>query len=137
VTVLMLVITLISCGGSGGSDGGGGGGGGVLISVNPKTRTLFPTQQQQFTATVTGSTNNAVNWTASLGTIDASGLYTAPPVTSTSMATVTAVALADVTRSSSATVTIQQPTQSGSYTLTITATSGGVTQSTTAVLNVQ
>jgi hypothetical protein len=137
LTVLMLAITLISCGGSGGSSGGGGGGGGVSVSVSPKTRSLFPTQQQQFTATVTGSTNNAVNWTASLGTVDASGLYTAPAVTSTSLASVTAVALADVTRSSTATVTIQQPTQSGSYTLIITATSGSLSQSTTAILNVQ
>jgi len=138
LVILMLVVTLVSCGGSGGSGGGGGGsGGGVAVSVNPKSKSLFPTQQQQFTATVTGSTNNAVDWTASMGTIDGSGMYTAPPVTSTSAATVTAVALADVTRSASATVTIQAPTASGSYTLTIMATSGSQSQSTTAILNVQ
>jgi len=134
--ILMLMLTLVSCGGSGGSDGGGGGGG-VTISVSPKTKSLFPTQQQQFTATVAGSTNNAVNWTASLGTVDAAGLYTAPAVTTTSAATITAVALADVTRSASAAVTIQPPTAPGSYTLTISATSASLLQTTTAVLNVQ
>jgi hypothetical protein len=112
----------------------------VTISVSPTTKSLFPTQQQQFTATVAGTTNVGVNWAVSSGPgmVDATGLYTAPAsVTSTTQATVTAVALADVTKSAGAAVTIQEPTPSGSYTVTVLGMSGSASQSTPVTLNVQ
>src|SRR2546421_6350048 len=43
------------------------------VTVSPNSATLTPGQQQQFTA----SASSAVTWTATGGTIDASGLYTA------------------------------------------------------------
>jgi hypothetical protein len=136
IVVLATALMLGSCGGTGG--GWSSGGGGVTISVSPATKTLFPTQQQQFTATVAGSSNTGVNWTASTGTVDGNGLYTAPAsVTASTQATVTAVALADVTRSAQATVTIQAPTPSGSYTITITATMGSLKPTTSATLTVE
>jgi hypothetical protein len=59
----------------------------------------------QFTATVQGTvTDKSVSWKASLGSITASGLYTAPSKVGTD--TVTATSNADSTRSGSATVTV-------------------------------
>src|SRR5207248_6888658 len=43
------------------------------VTVSPNSATLTPGAQQQFTA----SASSAVTWTATGGTIDASGLYTA------------------------------------------------------------
>jgi hypothetical protein len=42
------------------------------VSVSPATATLYAGQTQQFTA------STAVIWTASAGTVNPSGLYTAP-----------------------------------------------------------
>ena len=49
---------------------------GVLVS--PSVLTLRPGAQQQFSASVTGSSSRRVFWTASCGTITVDGLYTAP-----------------------------------------------------------
>jgi hypothetical protein len=63
----------------------------------------------QYTATVTGATNQAVSWTASAGTIDATtGLYVAPSsVPNPATVTITAAAQADSTATTSTTVTVQ------------------------------
>jgi hypothetical protein len=150
VMALLLVSTIVlsSCGGgSSGGGGGGGGGGGVAVSVTPHTASKFPTEQQSFTAAVSGNANTAVTWqvngvtggNVSVGTIDAAGLYTAPAVVPSpnNPVMVTAVSQADVTRSGSATVTLKAPTPTGTYTVTITATAGSVVQTTTATLVVQ
>ncbi len=149
VVVIMVLCVVgaieISCGG-GSSGGGGGGGGSVVVSVNPRTASKFPTQTQQFTAGVSGSSNTQVTWqvngatggSPAAGTIDNTGLYTAPgAVPNPATVTVTAVAQADVTKSGAAIVTIQSPTPTGTYAVTITATVGSVTQTTTAALVVQ
>ena len=84
----------------------------VSISVNPTTATLFGTQTQQFTATVSGS-NPAVTWSinpSTVGTISTAGLYTAPgTVSSQQTVTVTATSVADTTKLASATVTLKPP----------------------------
>jgi len=85
---------------------GGGGGGGVSVSISPASITLSPSGTQQFTANVTGTANTAVTWTASLGSVNSSGLYTAPVVQSQTQATVTATSQADSSKSASAVVTI-------------------------------
>ncbi len=59
---------------------------------------------QQFTATVTGTTNTAVTWSATGGSISSSGLYTAPSTAGTYTVKVTSVA--DNTKSASATITV-------------------------------
>ncbi len=92
---------------------------GVSISVNPTSASVAPDATQQFTATVTGSTNTAASWAvdgtpggnSSIGTIDATGLYTAPSATGTH--TVTATSAADPTRSANATVNVQNPPPPG------------------------
>jgi len=63
----------------------------------------------QFTAATNDSTG--VTWTASAGTIDSSGSYTAPAGPQSSTATVTATSKADPTKSSSATVNVVSPGQ--------------------------
>jgi len=87
----------------------------VSVQVAPQSPTLGPGQTQQFTATVTGTTNTAVTWSVNgvaggntaLGTTSANGLYTAPAaVPSTNPVTVTATSAADPTKSASAAVTI-------------------------------
>ena len=60
----------------------------IVIAVSPLNVTVNLAQTQQFTATVSGTSNTAVSWTvngvvggsATIGTISAAGLYTAPAV---------------------------------------------------------
>jgi len=83
----------------------------VAVSVSPASATLTANGQQQFTATVTGTSNTAVNWSMSpsVGTLTTSGLYTAPGTISTSQTiTITATSAADSTKSATATVTLKR-----------------------------
>ena len=86
----------------------------VSVSVSPASATLYGGQTQQFTATVVNTTNTAVTWTISptgTGTIDSSGLYTAPTTISTQQTvTVTATSQASTTASASSTVTLMPKT---------------------------
>jgi hypothetical protein len=84
----------------------------VAVQVTPATAALTINQQQQFTATVTGTTNTAVTWTMNpqAGTLSTSGLYTAPAtITATQTVTVTATSAADTTKTASSTVTLNPP----------------------------
>jgi hypothetical protein len=87
----------------------------VQVAVSPSSASVGTFLTQQFTPTVTGTTNTAVTWAvngvvggnATVGTIDASGLYTAPgtpPASST--VTISATSAADPTAVGFATVTI-------------------------------
>jgi chitodextrinase len=82
----------------------------VSVAVAPTSATLQPGQTQQFTATVSGSANTAVTWTATGGTISTSGLYTAGSTTGSF--SVTATSVADTTKSASAGVQITTATTS-------------------------
>ncbi len=87
----------------------------VSVTLNQATATVIVTNAVQFTATVTGSTNTAVNWSvngtaggsSATGTINTNGLYTAPAIVPSSITvTVTATSQANSGASASATVTI-------------------------------
>lgn len=80
----------------------------VAVSVGPSSPTVTSGGVLQFTASVTGSSNTAVTWSISAGggSISATGLYTAPPVTSQQVYTVTATSLADSSKSASVNVTV-------------------------------
>ena len=80
----------------------------VTVSVTPATPTAILGSTQQFSTTVRGTTNTAVTWsTPGPGTINSSGLYTAPDtLTTPKTVTVTATSQADTTKSGSATITI-------------------------------
>jgi hypothetical protein len=77
------------------------------VSVSPTAVTLQTGAQQQFAAVVSGSSNTAVTWSASGGTISASGRYTAPGTAGTY--TITALSGADTTKSASALVVVSVP----------------------------
>jgi Bacterial Ig-like domain (group 2) len=83
----------------------------ITVSVTPTMATVAVGKTQQFTATVTGSSNTAVTWSVvggpSNGTISSTGLYTATAtVPNPAQVTVTATAHADSTKSASATITV-------------------------------
>jgi hypothetical protein len=93
----------------------------VAVAVSPKTTALQTGQTQQFTASVTGATNLAVNWAVSastgvaVGTISNSGLYTAPPppITGPQTNTVSACSVVDPTKCDTATVSLISTTPVG------------------------
>ena len=80
----------------------------VIVSVGPSGTTLEASQTQQFTANVTNAADTSVTWSISpsVGTIDQTGLYTAPSVTKQEVITVTATSNADSTKTGTATMTL-------------------------------
>ena len=112
-------------------------GGQVSVQVSPTNATLTSGATQQFTATVTGTSQTGVTWTASQGTVSSSGLYTAPDVTSPTSATVTATSVADNTAKGTASVTINPNGNPGPPVITTSslppATSGSPYSATLAV----
>ncbi|HWH57843.1 MAG TPA: putative Ig domain-containing protein [Terriglobales bacterium] len=80
----------------------------VSVNVTPGSAVVQTSGTVQFSASVSGSTNTGVTWKAGLGTINSSGLYTAP--TSGGTDTVIATSQADTTKAASATVTVQSST---------------------------
>ena len=94
----------------------------VTVQVSPAAVTLAPGAAQAFSATVTGTADGAVTWSAPGGTITTAGRFTAPAMTGSFV--VTATSLADSTASGSATVTVQAPPTPGTgVTLTLAQTS--------------
>ncbi len=77
---------------------------GVVVTMNPTTATVQTGTTKQFTASVTGTTDTSVTWTATGGSVSSNGLYTAPATAGTY--TVKATSVADTTKSASATVTV-------------------------------
>jgi hypothetical protein len=62
----------------------------AAISISPRTISLQAGQTEQFSTTVTGSSSPAIAWTASAGTINNTGLYTAPAAAGTYSVTASA-----------------------------------------------
>ncbi len=80
----------------------------VTVSVSPPSANSALKGTTQFTATVTGSGNTAVTWTATAGMVSPTGLYTAPPAMPASpVVTVRATSVADATKWAQATVNLQ------------------------------
>jgi arylsulfate sulfotransferase len=80
----------------------------IAVTVSPQTAAVAPGQTMQFTATVVND-SSGVTWSvsgASGGTIDASGNFTAPAVTTNATATIIATSKTDSTKSGSASVTV-------------------------------
>ncbi len=82
--------------------------GAVSVAVDPAAATVPAGGSLTFSATVTGSTVGAVDWTvqegSSCGAVTSAGVYTAPATAATCH--VVATAQADATRSAAATVTV-------------------------------
>jgi hypothetical protein len=117
----------------------------VAVSVQPTSASVYTNGQQQFTATVTGTTNTQVNWTvntiaggnATYGTITTSGLYTAPAsVPSPATATVTATSQVDTSKTGSATVAVLPSTPVGTFTVTVQGSGGPLNRTTDLTLKI-
>ncbi|HET9308596.1 MAG TPA: aryl-sulfate sulfotransferase [Candidatus Sulfotelmatobacter sp.] len=78
----------------------------ITVSISPQAAAIGTGQSTQFSVTTNDSTG--VTWTASAGTIDANGNYTAPSPQGTT-ATVTAKSKQDPTRTATATVNVVPP----------------------------
>jgi DNA-binding beta-propeller fold protein YncE len=97
----------------------------VAITITPTTASVITNRTQQFSGAVTGNSNTAITWTLTCaqnvaantcGSIDATGLYTAPATiptvtssgttTTEPTVTITATAQADTSKTASATLTI-------------------------------
>ncbi len=78
----------------------------VSVTVSPSSASVISGNTAQFSASVSGTSNPAVTWTASAGSISAAGLFTAPSVSGATQVTVTARAVADTTKTAMASVTV-------------------------------
>jgi hypothetical protein len=109
----------------------------ITINVAPATATISSGGKQQFSATLTSTSNTAVTWQASKGTISSTGLFAAPSVTSSTVVTVTAASAADKSVIATSEVTVQPPsklsfatqplpagTADSAYSATLSATGG-------------
>ncbi|GAC1513154.1 MAG: hypothetical protein NVS1B11_24850 [Terriglobales bacterium] len=111
--ILLITLGLLAGCSSGGNNPGGGA---VSVSISPSsTVSVGVNLTQQFTATVTNTSNTAVNWSvagsgcsgAACGSISSNGLYTAPATPpSPATVTVTATSAADSTKSAKVSVQI-------------------------------
>ena len=93
-------------------------GSGVTVVVSPATASVRAGATQPFSAAVSGNSNTAVTWqvngvangSAATGTINSSGVYTAPAtIPSSNTVTVSAVSVADANATGSSAVTLQNP----------------------------
>ncbi len=108
--LLTIVVSVVGCGGGNPSPPPP-----VTVSVSPSSSIVLLGNSQQFTATVTGTSNTNVNWSvngivggnSTVGLISSGGLYIAPKdLPTASSVTIAATSVADSTAKSSATVTI-------------------------------
>ena len=84
----------------------------ISLTISPESASLAPSATQQFTATVTGTTNTSVTWSVdgvsggntTSGTITSDGLYTAPAAAGSHTVTATSGALPSYSVSASVTV---------------------------------
>jgi len=97
----------------------------ISVSASPLQPALTSGQHQQFTATVTGTSNTAVTWSAGQGTISTSGLYIAPVVSTNMTTSVTATSVADPSAKASTTVVIS-PAASAALTVKTSSLPSGV-----------
>jgi len=83
----------------------------VMLTLTPSSAVVFSTQTVQLTATDSKGTSD-VDWSiggTAGGTVDASGVFTAPQVTENTTIMVTATSHQDPTKSASATITVLAP----------------------------
>jgi hypothetical protein len=146
---LLLLAFMLACGGGSSSTPPA-----AVVSVSPSTARLYTAEpgnqwpatetQQQFSATVTNSSSQTVTWAvtggSANGSINSSGLYTAPPTQPSSTVSVTATSAATATPGTG-TVTIMAPTGNGqlpaTYAVTVTATEATTVHTQPVTLTVQ
>lgn len=130
IFLVLATVLFFACGGS-----GGGIPASVAISVTPSTASVVAGATQQFNATVTGSSNQAVSWSVQEsggGSVSVAGLYTAPSAAGSFH--VVAQSLADTAKSASALVSVTPPPVAISLTPTSATVAVGATQQFTALV---
>lgn len=93
----------------------------TAVQISPSDAEVQSAGTLQLTATLTGTTNTAVTWTTTVGSISASGLFKAPAVSTATQAVITAVSQSTASSASSpaGVATTSNSSVSGSATLTI------------------
>lgn len=125
--VLGLSLSLTACVGvSSGNSSSNSTGSSIAVSLTPGSAVLSSSAKLQFTAAVTNTSNVGVAWTASVGNIDANGLYTAPQVSTTTTDTVQVTSSADSTKSATAYLTITAGSQPNTLTIATTSLPGAI-----------
>ena len=90
----------------------------ISVTVTPATATVRAGANASFAAAISGSTNTSVTWSvnsvnggnATMGTIDANGMYTAPASLPTpTTVTITATSAVDTTKKATSSVSLQNP----------------------------
>lgn len=132
LAVFISLIVLQACGGHDpAKTTGGGSTSSITVTVSPSSVALYPGATQQFTATVSGTTNTGVNWLVSCkaggtacGAISTTGLYS-PPIQppSPNSITVTATSVASSSAQATASVTINGTKTTSSATVSASPTS--------------
>jgi hypothetical protein len=87
----------------------------ITVAVSPASASTVPGGHVQFTATVNNAQSSAVDWqvggssagATAVGTVDSTGMYTAPEALPSVAIVVTAISQANPTAKASASVTIQ------------------------------
>jgi hypothetical protein len=90
--------------------------GAINVSLSPGFALLLPGQAQAFHAAVSGGFDPSFTWSATGGTVDSGGNYTAP--TTPGVYSITATSIADPTKAASATIQVTPDNNlqvSGSY----------------------
>jgi phospholipase C len=111
-----LIVAALTCIGACLLSGCGGGSGSMMhaasasITVTCSPASLAPKATSQCTATMTGGTSSSVTWSASGGTINASGLFTAPSSTGTFTITATSTQASGTTS-----IVVQMPTPASKH----------------------
>lgn len=82
----------------------------MSVSASPSNAHVIAGKTQQFTAVVTNTSNKAVKWSATVGTVSSSGLFTARMVGSATQASVTATSQADSSKSATITLAVNPTT---------------------------
>src|SRR5271156_2450941 len=113
ILVVLAIAAVTACGGSSSKTSQQ-----ITVTVSPTSPQVAGGANEQFTATVANTSNTAVTWSVTGGgTINVSGLYTAPAsVPTQAIVTVTATSQADSTKTGIATVTLAADTVSVSPT---------------------
>jgi hypothetical protein len=95
----------------------------IAVTVSPKVATLSQGQTLQFTASVAHSSSSAVSWSLSsqVGSISATGLYTAPSaITAQQTITLTVCSVVDSSKCDTANLTLVPPPPGpGDFSLTV------------------
>src|SRR5882762_324332 len=112
---IFFAMSLLGCGGAIGPASPPPPPSGVSVAVSPPSASVLLGEPQVFTATVSNSTNTAVNWNVNgisggnpaVGTISTSGVYTSPgDLPATGSVTVQATSAADNSKGATALVTV-------------------------------